>query len=151
MCVVWWVLIKKNRLASINSYLTFNGNCKEAMRFYQDCLGGELTLQSIGESAMAGDMPQIMADKILHAVLIVNDIVIMGTDMIDDSGLVSGNTVALMLNCDTALESKVCYERLARGGKASHPLQETFWGSLFGNLVDRYGNNWLINYDKKFL
>ncbi|AZI25685.1 VOC family protein [Pedobacter sp. G11] len=138
-------------MASINSYLTFNGNCKEAMRFYQDCLGGELTLQSIGESAMAGDMPQIMADKILHAVLIVNDIVIMGTDMIDDSGLVSGNTVALMLNCDTALESKVCYERLARGGKASHPLRETFWGSLFGNLVDRYGNNWLINYDKKFL
>ncbi|RZK51082.1 MAG: VOC family protein, partial [Pedobacter sp.] len=57
-------------MANINSYLTFNGNCKEAMSFYQDCLGGELTFQSIGESPMGNNMPQIMANKILHAVLI---------------------------------------------------------------------------------
>ncbi|RZK63637.1 MAG: VOC family protein, partial [Pedobacter sp.] len=85
-------------MAHINSYLTFNGNCREAMRFYHDCLGGELTLQSIGESPMAGNMPQIMADKILHAVLTSDEIVIMGTDLVVDAGLVKGNAVSLMLN-----------------------------------------------------
>lgn len=121
------------------------------MGFYQDCLGGELTFQSIGESPMGNNMPQIMANKILHAVLIANDIVIMGSDMVHEGGLVSGNTVSLMLNCDTAAETQKLYQKLSYGGKATHPLQETFWGALFGNLEDRFGNNWLINYDKRYI
>ncbi|RDC54525.1 VOC family protein [Pedobacter chinensis] len=132
----------------INSYLTFNGNCREAMNFYRDCLGGELIFQSIGESPMAKNMPLIMSDKILHAVLTSENIVIMGTDMVEEKGLIKGNSVSLMLNCDSEEDTKIYYEKLSSGGKATHPLQKTFWGSIFGNLVDRFGNNWLINYDK---
>ncbi|KQN38452.1 glyoxalase [Pedobacter sp. Leaf41] len=138
-------------MAHINSYLTFNGNCREAMRFYHDCLGGELTLQSIGESPMAGNMPQIMADKILHAVLTSDEIVIMGTDLVVDAGLVKGNAVSLMLNCDSEEETIAFYEKLSKGGTPVNPLQKTFWGALFGNLVDRFGNTWLINFDKKYI
>lgn len=54
-------------MTQINSYLTFNGNCREAMTFYQECLGGELFMQTIGESPMAEQMPLPMKESILHA------------------------------------------------------------------------------------
>ncbi|WP_316827264.1 VOC family protein [Pedobacter miscanthi] len=135
-------------MASINSYLTFNGNCREAMTFYRDCLGGELTLETIGESVPADKMPAIMKRSIMHAVLAKDELVIMGTDMVEERGLVKGNSISMMLNCNSEEEAQMIYRKLSAGGRASHPLQETFWGALFGNLTDRFGNNWLINYDK---
>jgi PhnB protein len=135
-------------MASINSYLTFNGNCREAMTFYRDCLGGELTLETIGESDLADKMPNSMRKSIMHAVLAKDDLVIMATDMVEERGLIKGNSISMMLNCNSEEEAKSFYRKLSFGGKASHPLQETFWGALFGDLTDRFGNNWLINYDK---
>ncbi|WP_406823914.1 VOC family protein [Pedobacter sp. KACC 23697] len=135
-------------MASINSYLTFNGNCREAMTFYQDCLGGELTLETIGESVIAGKMPDILKRSIMHAVLAKDDLVIMATDLVAERGLIKGNSIAMMLSCNSEEEARAFYRKLSAGGKASHPLQETFWGALFGDLTDRFGNNWLINYDK---
>ncbi|MBT2563651.1 VOC family protein [Pedobacter sp. ISL-68] len=135
-------------MASINSYLTFNGNCREAMTFYQGCLGGELTFETIGESLIVDKMPNIMKRSIMHAVLAKDDLVIMATDMVEERGLIKGNSIAMMLNCNSEEEAQAFYRKLSAGGKASHPLQETFWGALFGDLTDRFGNNWLINYDK---
>ncbi|ARS41113.1 VOC family protein [Sphingobacteriaceae bacterium GW460-11-11-14-LB5] len=135
-------------MASINSYLTFNGNCREAMTFYQNCLGGELTLETIGESAIVDKMPNNMRLSIIHAVLAKDDLVIMATDMVEERGLIKGNSISMMLNCNSEEEAHSFYHKLSAGGKASHPLQETFWGALFGDLTDRFGNNWLINYDK---
>ncbi|NMN39617.1 VOC family protein [Pedobacter sp. SG918] len=135
-------------MASINSYLTFNGNCREAMTFYQECLGGELTLETIGESVIVDKMPNIMKRSIMHAVLAKDDLVIMATDMVEERGLIKGNSISMMLNCSSEEEAQSFYHKLSAGGKVSHPLQETFWGALFGDLTDRFGNNWLINYDK---
>lgn len=135
-------------MASINSYLTFNGNCREAMTFYRDCLGGELTLETIGESLNADKIPGIMKRSIMHAVLAKDELVIMGTDMVEERGLIKGNSISMMLNCNSEEEAKAYYDKLSTGGRASHPLQETCWGAIFGNLTDRFGNNWLINYDK---
>ncbi|MGN7988316.1 VOC family protein [Pedobacter sp. 22226] len=135
-------------MASINSYLTFNGNCREAMIFYRDCLGGELTLETIGETEFADRMPNVIKRSIMHAVLAKDELVIMGTDMVEERGLIKGNSISLMLNCSSEEEAKAYYDKLSAGGKASHPLQQTFWGTLFGDLTDRFGNNWLINYDK---
>lgn len=133
----------------IQSYLTFSGNCREAMAFYQQCLGGELNLQTIGESPMAEKMPQQMKDSILHATLTKDHLVIMGSDMVGDDGLIKGNAVSLMLNCSSEDEVRNCYTRLAEGGKATHPIEVSFWGALFGDLTDKYGNHWLLHYDKK--
>lgn len=135
-------------MTQINSYLTFNGNCREAMSFYQQCLGGELSLQTIGESPLAEKMPQQMKDCILHGTLVKEGLVLMATDMVAEHGLVKGNSVSLMLNCSSEEETRSFYHKLAEGGKATHPLEISFWGALFGDLTDRYGNNWLLHYDK---
>lgn len=135
-------------MTTINSYLTFNGNCREAMHFYKECLGGELVFQTIGESPLSEKMPQAMKDCILHATLTKNAMVLMGSDMVPDSGLVRGNTVSLSLMCSSETEIKEAYKKLSKGGKATHPLENTFWGGMLGDLTDKYGNNWLLHYQK---
>ena len=135
-------------MSQIQSYLTFSGNCREAMTFYKNCLGGELNLQTIGDSPMAGQMPGEMKDCILHSTLIKGPLVLMGSDMVDSSGLIKGNSVSLMLDCTSEEEIRNCYEKLSEGGEATHPLENTFWGALFGDLTDKYGNHWLLNYTR---
>ena len=132
----------------INSYLTFNGNCREAMTFYRDCLDGELDLQSIGESPMADKLPPQMKQRILHATLTKGDMVIMASDMVGEKGLIKGNSVSLMLNCSSEDEIKTLYAQLSRGGEATHPLEDTFWNALFGDLTDKFGNQWLLHFDR---
>lgn len=89
-----------------------------------------------------------MKDCILHATLTKNSLVLMGSDMVPESGFVKGNSISLSLNCDSEAEIKVLYTKLSKGGKADHPLEETFWGALFGRLTDKFGNHWLLNYNK---
>ena len=118
------------------------------MGFYRDCLGGELVLQSIGESPMAGKMPPEMSELILHGSLDNGALRLMGSDMVGDEGLQRGNHISLMLNCSNEAEIRDLYEKLSAGGKRTHPLENTFWGALFGDLVDRYGNQWLLHFEK---
>jgi PhnB protein len=136
-------------MAQLNLYLTFNGNCREAMNFYKECLGGELIFQTIGESAMADKMPARMKNCVLHAMLSSHALVIMATDCVPEPGLIKGNSVSLALNCSSEKEIKYLYEKLSAGGKASHPLENTFWNALFGTLIDKFGNHWLLHYDDK--
>jgi PhnB protein len=133
-------------LANIISYLTFNGNCREAMTFYKECLGGELTLQTIGETSPTEEMPQEMKDCVLQATLQHDNIVLMASDMVEDEGLKKGNNICLMLYCDSEGQMQNCYEKLSKGGKQTHPIVKTDWGALFGSLTDRFGNNWLLNF-----
>lgn len=136
-------------MKSINPYFTFGGNCREAMTFYQQCLGGELSLQTIGESPMADKMPESMKSHILHAYLNLGNIAIMGSDMTPDDGLSRGNAVSTVLYCNSEEEIRATYEKLsADGGKALHPLENTFWNALFGDLVDKYGNYWVLNWER---
>ena len=138
-------------MAQINSYLTFSGNCREAMLFYQKCLGGELLLQTIGDSPLAKQMPAKMKDFILHATLTKNELILMGSDIVAESGLIKGNSVSLSVNCSSEKEIKSFYKKLAVGGNADHPLENTFWGALFGDLTDKYGNHWLLNFDRNII
>ena len=136
-------------MTNLYAYLTFNGNCREAMTFYKTCLGGELVLQTIGKSPMANKLPPKMQSSILHSTLTKNGFVLMGSDMVGERGLIKGNTVSLMLNCASEKEIKAVYKKLSAGGIATHPLEITFWGALFGDLTDKYGNQWLLHFDKK--
>lgn len=136
-------------MARIHSYLTFNGNCLEAMTFYQQCLGGKLEIQTIGDSPLSGKMPEEMKKNIVHSTLTRNGMVIMGSDMVGEKGLVKGNAVSLMLDCSSEKEIRDCYRKLAAGGEATHPLHVSFWGALFGDLTDKYGNQWLLHFDSR--
>jgi PhnB protein len=89
-----------------------------------------------------------MKQNILHSTLTRGPLLIMASDMVSEQGLRRGNAVSLMLHCSSEEEIKTCYARLCRGGQATHPLENTFWGALFGDLVDKFGNHWLLNYDK---
>ncbi len=129
-------------------YLTFNGNCREAMSFYQSCWGGKLMIQTVGESPMADKIPPQMKDYILHATLSMGNWSLMASDMVNEQGLVKGNAVSLLLDCSSEAEIKSIYAQLSEGGQAVHPLEDTFWGALFGDLKDKFGNNWLLHFDK---
>jgi PhnB protein len=132
----------------INSYLTFNGNCRQAMAFYQQCLGGELVFQTIAESPLSERMPKRMKDLILHSTLTNGSLVLMGTDMAPETGLIKGNAVSLLLNSGNKKEIANWYKKLSEGGQATHPLQPNYWGALFGGLTDKFGNHWLLHYTK---
>jgi PhnB protein len=134
-------------MTNIKAYLNFNGNCREAMHFYQSCLGGELSLQTVGESPMADKMPPQMQDLILHATLTQPGFVLMGSDMIGE-GLHRGNGVSIMLDFANEADVRATYDKLAEGGNPTHPLENTFWGAIFGNLVDRFENPWMLHYQK---
>lgn len=136
-------------MKSINGYLTFDGDCKEAFTFYQGILGGELNFQTIGESPMAQHMPPSMKDSILHATLVQDGHpILMGSDMVHQSGLIKGNASSMVLQFNSEEVVKVAYQNLSEGGVAKHPLEVTFWGALFGDLTDKYGHNWILNYEK---
>jgi PhnB protein len=115
------------------------------MEFYRSCLGGDLEIQMIGESPLADKMPESMKDLVLHATLTNGTMQLMASDMVPESGLVKGNNVSLVLNCSNEEEIKIVYEKLSEGGKKDHPLEISFWGALFGDLTDKYGNHWLLN------
>ena len=135
-------------MGQINSYLTFAGNCREAMSFYQSCLGGELSIQTIGETPLADGMPQEMKSRILHATLNHDKFVLMASDMVPDGGLIRGNAVSLSLECSSEDEIRSTYDKLSAGGIKDHPIENTFWGALFGDLTDKFGNHWLLHYQR---
>ena len=136
-------------MRGIRSYLSFNGNCREAMLFYKECLGGELNFQTIGGSPLSGKMPDQMKDSILHSTLSKKNFVLMGSDMVGSDGLRKGNAVSLMLDCSSEKEIRACYEKLSQNGTRDHPLEITFWGALFGDLTDKFGNHWLLHFNKQ--
>lgn len=132
----------------ITSYLTFHGNCREAMIFYQTCFGGKLTFQTLGESPLAQYMPDNLKQYILNSTLINGNLVLTGSDMVPDSGLSNGNAISLLLNCSDEKEANHYFFKLSTDGHATHPLGYTFWGDLFGAVVDKYGHHWLLCYNR---
>ena len=136
-------------MAQINAYLNFNGNCREAMTFYKEALGGELTLQTVEGSPMESQCPSAMKHHILHSTLTKKDLVLMGSDMIGPEGFIKGNTIALSLNCNSDDEINTYFSNLSAGGQILHPLAKQFWGATFGVLNDKFGIRWMFNYDKR--
>lgn len=132
-------------MKKLNPYFTFNGNCREAMKFYQKCFGGKLYFQTAGEMAVPGKMPAKMKKIIVHASLTSESFALMGSDMVDDPGLIKGNTVSVSMSFSTEKELRSCYKKLSYGALQTYPVQYNFYGMLFGSLTDRYGNHWLLD------
>jgi PhnB protein len=132
---------------TVSPYLNFNGQCREAMTFYQACIGGELTLQRVAESPMAAQLPPGKETEILHSVLTHDLIVLMGSDMMG-SGLIKGNSIGLCLQGNSESEIHFYFNNLATGGQIRMPLHQTFWGAIYGELTDKFGVNWVFYYTK---
>jgi len=134
-------------MTQIIPYLNFNGLTREAMTFYQQCLGGELVMQKVAESPMAARVPSEMGAKILHSSLTKGSLVLMASDMLGRS-TIAGNNVMLCINCSSEEEINNFFNSLAEGGKIHDPLQQSFWGATFGKLTDKFGMHWMFNYSK---
>ncbi len=130
---------------SLIPYLNFNGNCREAMNFYKDCLGGDLDISTYEGSPM--EAPAEAKNNVLHSTLIQGNMTLMASDSMAGHPLTIGNNVGLSINCSSREELDNFYDKMVVGGKATMDKQDTFWGAYFGMLTDKYGVNWMFNYD----
>ncbi len=135
-------------MAKLVSYLFFQGNCFDAMEFYKECLGGELSVQTIGDSPMAANAPVETHNNVIHSALMNGKIELYASDMMTDDPRTVGNAIDLCLTCDSKEEIESLYEKLSEGGDAVDPLKEEFFGT-FGALKDKFGIRWMFEMDKK--
>ena len=129
----------------IDPYLTLEGNCEAAFKFYERCLGGEIIMMMThAGSPMAARTPHDWLDKVMHARLKVGDKLLMGSDSPPGQYTPpSGFNIIITLN--NIAEAERIFAALAEGGGIRMPLQQTFWAARFGMLTDRFGIPWMIN------
>jgi PhnB protein len=135
-------------MARIIGYLFFDGDCREAMIFYKEVFGGELHFMTVGDTPVAGQMPASAKDKIMHASLVGDSLALMASDNLEETAVTRGNGMVLMLECRSEEEIRAIFARLSEGATAISPLADQFWGSIYGDLADRFGTKWMLNYDK---
>ncbi len=133
-------------MTKINPYLSFDGNCEEALRFYQHCLGGELQLMSMADSPMADQFPKEEQNKIMHGELRNGELLLMATDMQGPNGFKPGNDMAIQLIFNDEEKMQSCFDKLAEGGTVHEPVRKQFWGDVFGVLRDKFGKKWQVLY-----
>lgn len=125
-------------------YLFFNGNCREAMNFYKECLGGDLQIMNFSD--MPGEVREQDKNRVMHSTLKSEDIMFMASDSDSNHGDIKfGNNVFININMDNTEKADALYEKLSAGGNPSMPMENTFWGARFGMLQDKFGQNWMIN------
>ena len=129
----------------LNPYLTFNGQCETAFKFYANCFGGkiEALLPHEGTPAEA-HVPAEWRKKIMHARLVVNGQALMGSDAPPDH-YQPPQGFSVTLDFKDPKEADRIFASLAENGQIKMPIQETFWATRFGMLVDRFGIPWMIN------
>ena len=133
----------------LNAYIGFDGNCAEAMRFYERVLGGKIEMMMTnGESPMRDQMPPGNEDRIMHARLVLDQGTLMAGDAMVggcDQSYEGMKGFSLTLSYMSASEAASVFDALSEGGKVTMPLQKTFWAESFGMLTDRFGTPWIIN------
>ena len=131
----------------LEPYLSFNGNCEEALAFYAGVFGGEVTaLNRYGESPMADQVPPGAANKVMHSNFKSPTLKFMASDNVHKYEP-SGN-ISLSLGTNDQDEAKRVFAKLSEGGNVEMPLANMFWGALFGTVTDKYGISWLMNCEK---
>jgi PhnB protein len=126
------------------TYLTFAGNCEEAINFYKEILGAELLhISHMGEGQM--EVPESVKGKVMHARLKIGENDLYMSDNFDPSSIKPGNNVSLSLQTDNLSQTESLFEKLSAGGKVVMPLQDTFWGARFGMFTDKFGIQWMMN------
>ncbi|MET0888312.1 MAG: VOC family protein [Mycetocola sp.] len=128
----------------LNPYLNFQGNAREAMTFYRDIFGGELTLSTFGDFQATEDATQ--TDNIMHGELVTpNGLSLMGADLMEGQEYRQGTNFSISLSGDDETELQGYWNGLVEGGTITEPLVPAPWGDRFGMLVDRFGIPWLVN------
>lgn len=144
----------------LNPYLNFDGNCEEAFNFYKDVFETEFNQYGImrfGDIPPHEGMPEIAEDvknRVMHVGINIGDQVLMGSDIMPgmqnnaggDNFRLGDNSI-ISIHPDSREEAERIYQRLSEGGRANHPMQDQFWGDYWGSLTDKFGNEWMVNYN----
>lgn len=141
-------------MTAINPYLNFNGTSEEAFNFYKSVLGGEfITVARMKDTPPMPGMENLSdsdKEKIMHISLALpNGTTLMASDTLESMGhsLNQGNNYNLSISAESEEEATTLFNGLSQGGTVTMPLEKTFWGAYFGMCNDRFGIQWMINYD----
>ena len=133
-------------MKNLSPYLMFNGNCEEAMYFYQDCLGGKIEYMRRYTNTPL-DVPEDKQKKIMHAEFSFWGGNLMFSDLMDEANFTTPATASnihLNLGFEDKNKMQETFDKLKQGGKVTTELEEQFWGDIFGMVQDKYGINWMF-------
>jgi PhnB protein len=132
----------------LNPYLTFGGNARQAMEFYRQVLGGTLDVQTFSD--FGAPVSDSYKEKLMHARIDADGMVLMASDAQEGSTPVAGDNVTLSLSGGSEDGDRLTkiFTALADGGTTTMPLGDVPWGATFGMCTDRFGLNWMVNIEK---
>jgi PhnB protein len=129
----------------LNPYLSFNGQCEAAFKFYEKALGGKIESMSTWEkSPMSQQVPAEWRGKIIHAQLRIGDMLLLGSDAPPER-YKEPQGFSLSLGVKDVAETERIFQELVQNGKVHMAVQKTFWSARFGMLVDQFGIPWMVN------
>ncbi len=132
-------------MKEIQTYLNFDGNCREAMTFYKECLGAELFVMPFANGPM--EVPKGSEDRLLHSKLTKGATVLMASDTMPGISFKQGNNFSVSLGCESLEELERVFAAFSEKGKVTMPLQDTFWGARFGMVTDQFGISWMFDFE----
>ena len=139
-------------MATINPYIHFNGNAEEAFKFYKSVFGGEFARVVRFKEMPIPGIPENEADKIMHIALpIGNKSLLMGSDTPSFMGKhnENENRSKISIQAESKEEADFLYNKLSAGGHIEMPIDDSPWGTYFGMFRDKYGIEWMVDFDPK--
>ena len=132
----------------LHTYLNYGGNCEQAFRFYEQHLGGKITMMMThGQQPNPNDVPPDRKNAILHARINIGETVLMGAD-VPPERFQPMRSAYLSLTVSSTDEAERIYALLSDGGEIFMPMQETFFAIRFGMLRDKFGTSWMILHER---
>lgn len=128
---------------TVNPYLFFSGNCREAMSFYKEATEGNLDIVTYEGSPM--EVSEGHKDKIMHSTLTFEGAVIMASDTMPGMDVLPGNASAISIACNKEEEADRLFKNLSEGGRVTMAFEKTFWEAKFGMFTDKFGIDWMVN------
>jgi PhnB protein len=143
-------------MAAINPYLIFNGNCEEAFLFYKSVFGGEFPYMGRFKEMPSSDDPNCPpvsaedGERIMHVSLPISEgVMLYGSDSSSQNNdVIIGNNFSISINAESREEADKLFNGLSANGIIIMPMNNTFWGAYFGMFTDKFGINWMMNFDE---
>ena len=128
---------------TLSPYLNFMGQAKAAMEFYHSVIGGKLDIQTYKDAGFPHEAKD--DDKVIHASLESEGMMIMASDGNDEHPVHPGDNVHLSFMGSDEAKLKGYFEKLSEGGNVDMPLAKQFWGDTYGQFTDKFGIHWTVN------
>lgn len=130
-------------MQTMTAYLFFDGNAREAMEYYKQCLNATLDMTTFGEGA-CGTTDEAK-DRVMHARLTRRSSLLMASDTMPGMPYQKGNGFAVALDCESMTEINTVFDALSAGGTVTKALSDMPWGAHFGMLTDKFGTKWMLS------